>query len=522
MFSALPTPAEMSVWDKEAAKLGLPGFTLMENASREALHVLEEHAGPLEGKRILLLMGAGNNGGDAACLARHLADAHAEPLVIHSRPLTKAKGETGRHVRLARRCGVRFCPASAFLRSPERFQPDILVDGLLGTGFSGTLRPLESELVRAANALGLHALVLALDIPSGLSGLFGRPQPEAVRANITVTFEAAKPGLILPEASQYVGQLTVRRIGIPGCVRHLFPASFEKLEPGCLDALPPVSAFSHKGKGGHVLILGGSGRFPGAPRLAAMGALRSGAGLVTLGAPEAFIDIIRGGCPDIMRLPLPGDSWEPSLLPALCPLPPRCTALAVGPGMGRSEKAADFLTKLLELPGRPPAVIDADALINLASADALALTTEHDILTPHPGEAAMLLNSTAGDVQGQRFAALEELKKLSPAVWILKGEGTLISSGNSAPTAISPYAEPNLAIGGSGDVLAGCAAALLAQGIPPRDAAKCAVLLHALAGEQLQKRFPCRGNTASDIADAIPEAAAMHRIRQEQAKQAEL
>ena len=134
----------------------------------------------------------------------------------------------------------------------------------------------------------------------------------------------------------------------------------------------------------------------------------------------------------------------------------------------------------------------------------------------------MLLNSTAGEVQGQRFAALEELKKLSPAVWILKGESTLIGSGNSAPTAISPYAEPNLAIGGSGDVLAGCAAALLAQGIPPRDAAKCAVLLHALAGEQLQKSFPCRGNTASDIADSIPEAAAMHRIRQEQAKQAEI
>ncbi len=262
-----------------------------------------------------------------------------------------------------------------------------------------------------------------------------------------------------------------------------------------------------------MLILGGSEKFPGAPHLAAMGALRSGAGLVTIGAPEAFLKEIRGACPDIMCLPLPGASWEPSLISSLRPLPPRCSALAVGPGMGRSDSAATFLTKLLEIPDRPPAVIDADALINLAESDALELATEQDILTPHPGEAARLLKSTADDVQKQRFNALEELKKRSPAVWILKGEGTLIGCGSNAPTVISPYTEPNLAIGGSGDVLAGCAAALLAQGLPPRDAAKTAVLLHALAGEQVHKRFPCRGNTASDIADAIPEAAAIYRLR---------
>ena len=207
MFAPLPSPAEMSGWDRAAIDLGLPELLLMENASREALHVLSAETGQMPGKRVLLFMGGGNNGGDAACLARHLHDGGAEVLVLHTRPLGAYRGVTGQHVRLARRCGVAFAPAAGwpekYRNTPwdvyadasvcERGGPDIVVDGILGTGFSGSLRPLELGLVARINALAQRAFIFSLDIPSGLSGLTGRPCPVAVRAHATVTFAVALP-----------------------------------------------------------------------------------------------------------------------------------------------------------------------------------------------------------------------------------------------------------------------------------------------------------------------------------------
>ncbi len=523
MLDALPTPSEMAQWDREAIRLGIPGFTLMENAAREALHVLEMEAGPLRGKKVLLFMGAGNNGGDAACLARHLQDCGASAIVVHTRPLGKARGDAGKHVRLARRCGVAFLSAREWMRTPDLLSPDIVADGLLGTGFSGTLRPLETALVEAINRLRSRAFVLALDIPSGLSGLMGTPCPIAVNAHATVTFEAPKPGVVLPAAQAFVGRLHVRQIGIPSSVRRAFPASLRLLGASSLRVLPSPESFAHKGRAGHVLIAGGSPQFAGAAHLAALGALRTGAGLVTVAAPEGFLDRIRGGRADFMSLPLPGNSWTPEALPTLLALLPRCTALAIGPGMGRSPEAAEVAARLLGAEHRPPAVIDADALVNLAAIDALSCVRPTDILTPHPGEAARLLKSSTADIQNNRFQALDALKRLAPAVWVLKGEGTLIGrfGQQPEPVAVCPCAEPNLAVGGSGDVLAGCAAALLAQGIEAFNAAQAAVMLHALAGKRLRETFPHRGNSASDIADALPgtiypfpEEAAFFRINQ--------
>ncbi len=199
LFPPLPLPAEMRQWDAEAMALGLPEELLMENAARAAFDVLREYQPQLTGLRVWLLMGSGNNGGDAACLARHLLDAGAEPLVLHTRPLASCKGACGKHVRIARAAGVvfeRWRPA-VFQRA---VQPHILVDGLLGTGFSGQLRPDALELVRSVNSLQSRPFVLALDIPSGLGGRTGLPMPEAVRATATVSFAAAKPGLALPDA----------------------------------------------------------------------------------------------------------------------------------------------------------------------------------------------------------------------------------------------------------------------------------------------------------------------------------
>ena len=533
MFAPLPTPAEMSGWDRAAVELGLPGLLLMENASREAMHALEAETGPVRGKRVLFFMGGGNNGGDAACLARHLHDAGAETLVLHTRPLRACRGESAAHVRLARRCGVAFAPAAGW---PARYRntpwdagteagdggsgPDIEVDGLLGTGFSGTLRPLEMGLVARINGLAGRAFIFSLDIPSGLSGLSGRPSPVAVRAHATVTFEAAKPGLVLPEATPYTGRLHVRPIGIPAVVRRTHPASFQMMTETIGRALPVAAPGWHKGTAGSVLIVGGSEGLTGAPHLAAWSALRSGAGLVTVAAPEGLCADIKAQCPDLMTRPLgaPGTRrWSPALAEALQPWLPRCGALVLGPGLGREAETAAFVRALLSCPGRPSAVVDADALHALAACpEALASLRADDVLTPHPGEAATLLHTTPALVQADRFAALAGLRRLASCVWVLKGAGTLIGS-EERPVIIAPYAEPNLAVGGSGDVLAGCIGTLLAQiAAQPceagestsRLAACLGVRLHALAGMLLREAFPQRGNTATDIAETLPRARA--------------
>jgi NAD(P)H-hydrate epimerase len=506
----------MACWDESAVKFGLPEMLLMENAAREALHVLEECAGSLRGKRILLYMGAGKNGGDAACLARHLKDQGAQTLVLHTRPLGVYKGVTARHARLARTCGVLFLPVFApqSRRPVEWRQPDIVIDGLLGTGFAGELKDHLRSLVDAINALGEHGFVFALDVPSGLDAVNGLPRPVAVRANATVCFEAAKPGLVLPEAAPYTGRLHVRRIGIPVDAAGAHPPSYRLLDVSCARLLPRAEPGMHKGSFGHVFVLGGSEGLTGAAHLAALAALRMGCGLVSVAAPGGLCVEIRADVPEIMSFPLGrGRSWKEALgsgaLDEMPSLAARASALIVGPGMGRSPEAGELLSALLRLPRRPPLVLDADALMLSAAGMApLKGLNAGDILTPHPGEAGGLLGISAQRVQEDRFAAMRDLCALHPALWILKGSGSLIGQ-KGHPVLIAPHHVPCLAVGGSGDVLAGCIGSLLAQGCAASLAAAFGVLAHIHAGQLLEQSFPGRGNTAGEIARMLPRAKAV-------------
>jgi len=510
-FPPLPTPAEMSRWDERAVALGLPEMLLMENASREAMHVLKKCVWPLCGKRILLYMGAGKNGGDAACLARHLKDQGAQILVLHTRPLSFYKGVTARHVRLARRCGIPFLPALApeKRRSAPWRQPDIIIDGLLGTGFAGQLQDAMRSLVDTMNVLGEHSFVFALDVPSGLDPLSGLPRPIAVRANATVCFEAAKPGLVLPEAAPYTGRLYIRRIGIPVDITNAHPPSYRLLDASCARVLPRVEPGAYKGSFGHVFVLGGSERLTGAAHLAALAAMRTGCGLVSVAAPGGLCAEIKAAVPEIMSFPLgQGRSWKDAIgsTDAMLPVAAKASVLVAGPGMGRSPEAGELLSALLRLPNRPPLVLDADALM-LAAKGMVPL--EHlnagDILTPHPGEAGSFLGMSARRVQEDRFAAMRDLCALSPALWVLKGSGSLIGQ-QGCPVFIAPHHVPCLAVGGSGDVLAGCVGSLLAQGCTALQAASFGVLMHIHAGKLLEEAFPGRGNSASEIAHMLPQA----------------
>ncbi|MCL1985572.1 MAG: NAD(P)H-hydrate dehydratase [Betaproteobacteria bacterium] len=512
-FPPLPTPGEMAHWDEAAVKLGFPEILLMENASREALHVLEKHVTTLRGTRVLLYMGAGKNGGDTACLARHLRDQGAQTLVLHTRSLGTYKGVTAKHLRLARLCGVPFLPV---LASKNRWpvdwrQPDIIIDGLLGTGFAGQLKEQMHSLVDMINTMGEHSFILALDVPSGLDSLSGRPKPVAVRANVTVCFEAAKPGLVLPEAAPYTGQLYTRRIGIPADIVHAHPPSYRLLDTSCVRFLPHTASGVYKGSYGHVFVLGGSEGLTGAAHLAALGALRMGCGLVSVAAPGGLCTEIKAAVPEIMSFPLGrGNSWKDAVasgaMDKLLPLEGKASVLVIGPGMGYSQEAGELLSALLSLPHRPPAVIDADALTLLAKGlIPFEVLNTGDILTPHPGEAGSFLGVSAQRVQEDRFAAMRDLCGLHSALWILKGSGSLLGQ-KGYPVLIAPHHVPCLAVGGSGDVLAGCIGSLLAQGCTALLAASFGVLAHIRAGKLLEESFPGRGNTASEIAQMLPRA----------------
>ena len=505
---ALPTPEQMGEWDRQAmTAIGIHPEVLMENASREALAVLREEYGPLEGAFALLFAGSGNNGGDAFALARHLLCEGTQVLVLHTKPKSQYKGETRYNLRLAARLGIP-CEVLKGIRELNIPQPDIIVDGLLGTGFKGELREDYADYVASINELGQNSFVLALDIPSGMDGLTGHVCPDAVVADATVSFEAAKVGLVMPWAAEYVGELHVRSIGIPPLAKAEAEATHFLLTDEAAALIPAPDVQGYKGTYGHVLIAGGSPGMTGAPALAALGAFRTGAGLATVATPGELIPRIQSASPEIMGIPLgKGDHWEKEHAEIVLNELHRFKALALGPGLGRQHATANFITQLLAGISIP-AVIDADALYHLAEDPSLlnGLGDQY-ILTPHPGEAARLCGMTTADVQKDRFGTARELSSRSGAVVVLKGAGTIIATPDGTAF-LSPFSEPTLSVAGSGDVLSGCIAALLANGLYPLEAACAGVYLHGQAGTELHRTFPERGNLAGDIANALPQALA--------------
>ena len=528
MFVPVPSPEEMSRWDAEAIRLGMAGEVLMESAARCAMDSLRRHwsarGRSLTGASVLLLAGSGNNGGDTFCMARHLLDAGAKPVLVCTRSPEEYRGASSHWLNVAIELGVPVFSADAWEQEAEGIpaRPDIAVDGLLGTGFRGSLREREARLVKKFNGLGAD-LVLAVDIPSGLDSRTGRPCPDAVRADVTVSFQAAKPGLLVPEAEIFTGLLDVRPIGMPRRVQEELRPSFRtwllpaqmpgdrasayaprNLPAGSSPSLSAWNAPAHKGEAGRVLVIGGCSDYVGAPCLAGLAALRTGAGLVTVAGPEPVLNAVRFSMPALTTQGIGSADWNAEAVQAIAPALASSKAVVFGPGLGRTEGAADFTEALLSLPQRPPMVLDADALFALASRPHLLEKLRPcDVLTPHPGEAATLLGISPSEVQADRFSALKKLAALADAVWVLKGAGTLLAVPGE-PSVISPWNVPQLAVAGSGDVLAGAIGAFLARGHASGLAATLGVWLHVLAGLRLSETFPMRGNGPHDIANALP------------------
>ena len=508
----MASPKTSRLMDLAAMDFGVPEIMLMENAARAAADVMEQNFGDLRDAPVWLFMGNGNNGGDAAALARNLADRGARPTLFCLKKTDQYSGAPAVNLDLALRDNVPIAlidaksASSIFanLVSASRENPAIIVDGLLGTGFAGELKPELATLIGKINEFARinRVRVLALDIPSGLDAMSGEASPVAIRADITVTFAAYKSGL--GPGRQWTGDVFVRDVGFPHAI-------FEKARPDGLvidgrALLAPMkfTPNSYKNVYGSVALIGGAPGMGGAICLAALAALRAGAGLVTVCAPSCALPQIRNFAPEIMTLD-PGENWEMAARDEVIEKLIAKDAIVVGPGMGSGGEK--FLNALLSAKNRPPAIIDADALKSLSRlSNARKIVREHDILTPHPGEAGVLLDWTHSQVQSDRRAALARLIDAYDAVCVLKGAYTLIGQTGKTPV-LCPYDLPRLAIGGAGDVLAGCLGALLARRdcSSSLETAARGVILHALTALMLGERFQERGLIAEEVSNSLPQ-----------------
>jgi len=482
---ALYSSAQVRALDAHAIEaLGIPAYTLMKRAGEAALRHLRSRW-PMA-HRITVVCGGGNNGGDGYVLARFAQAAGLAVKVLTVSDPAELKGAARQAYQDLCASGGRAEPFAA----PPLEDAEIVVDALLGTGLRGTVEARYAEAIRAINRSGRP--VFSLDVPSGLDSDAGVPHGEAVRAECTVTFVGLKTGLLVGEGPEYAGTVFFDDLeltspeGVP-------PRLTRIVESEIAAALPRRHRGAHKGDFGRVLIVGSGSGMPGATRLAGEACLRVGAGLTTVAAAAENLAAIASGRPELICLAL----TDPKVLEEALG---RADVTAIGPGLGRSVWARAALDAVLE--SDKPLVVDADALNLLAEA---GVRPRSDwILTPHPGEAARLLSCTAEEVQQDRLAALDRLLARYGGTIVLKGAGTLVGATGKTP-GVCERGNPGMASAGTGDVLTGAIAGILAQCRDPWVAARVGVLVHAMAGDAAARGGE-RGVLASDLARELHHA----------------
>jgi len=475
---ALYSTAQVRALDAHAInELKIPGYTLMKHAGEAALRYLRTRY-PVA-HRIVIVCGAGNNAGDGYVLARFAQAAGLTVTVVSASDPGALKGDARQaHADFRASGGTTRAFEASLLSSGE-----VIVDALLGTGLTGSVRPELIPVIRAINASGLP--VFALDVPSGLDADTGSVLGEAVRAEATVTFVGLKTGLFLGDGPEFAGTVFFDDLEL-ATEPALKPRLTRIVEAEIHAALPRRARAANKGDFGRVLIVGGGPGMPGATRLAGEACLRAGAGLVTVAAASENLVAISSGRPELICVALSSES-------VLAEAMGRADVVAVGPGLGRTAWARDALNQVLG--SGKPLVVDADALNLLAEARVPARAGW--ILTPHPGEAGRLLGSSATDIQRDRIAALERLIARFDGTVVLKGAGTLVGARDRIP-GLCERGNPGMATAGTGDVLTGTIAGVLAQCGDFWAAARVGVLVHALAGDAAARSGE-RGVLAGDL-----------------------
>jgi hydroxyethylthiazole kinase-like uncharacterized protein yjeF len=552
------TTDEMRRIEKAADAGGLSFATMMENAGRAVAEACQRdpRMGPGD-RRILVLVGPGNNGGDGLVAARHLHDAGAQVKLY----IGKRRLEGDDHYALTQERGIATTRAEddPNLESLRRLlrEADVIVDALLGTGVSrpvkGPLKnvletakeeiekrrkeekgkePLVSPSSPSSPALPSSPLVVAVDVPSGLNCDNGAVDPVTIPADLTVTFGFPKVGQFLFPGAEYLGELLVADIDIPPSLAD--DVSIESASPQMVSELLPKRPLgAHKGTFGKALVVAGSVNYTGAAYLTSAAATRVGAGLVTLALAENLHPILASKLSEVTFLLLPHDTGAlvPEAMKILSERVPDYNALLLGPGLGRDDKTVEFVQRFLsgqwrgrsfrvgflasekEAEGErevlPLSVIDADGLNALADRpNWWKYLGGPNVLTPHPGEMARLVGCGVDEVEADRIGAAREMAERWKQVVTLKGAYTIVAAPDGQ-TVIIPFANPGLATAGSGDVLAGAIVGFLAQGLSPFAAAVAGAYLHGLAGDLVREEMGAAGMVAGDLLPMLPQAIAL-------------
>ena len=537
----ITTTQQMREIEKKADAQGLTYAIMMENAGKAVAREVRDRLG-VKDKRVLVLVGPGNNGGDGLVAARHLHDDGAEvQLYIWKR---KLRGDENFHLTQERNTPYLRTGDDVNLGSLNTFivEADTVVDALLGTGVS---RPIGGVLKDILNLLGERIRerrsatpsVVAVDVPTGLDCDTGAADPATVVADLTVTLALPKRGFYLFPAADYSGEVVVSDIGIPSALTAHLP--LELVDPELVrDLLPARPRHAHKGTFGKALIVAGSPNYTGAAYLASAAATRVGAGLVTLCLAQSLHPILASKLTEVTFLLLPHDlgALVPQATKLLEERLPDYDALLVGPGLGSEDSTVEFVHRLLGVEkggaGRqigflavrgeeaargekvkelPALVIDADGLNALARAPRWweSLTIQA-VLTPHPGEMSRLMGCSIEEVEADRIGIAQKAAQEWKQVVILKGAHSVIAAPDGR-VAISPFANPGLASAGTGDVLAGSIVGFLAQGLSVYEAAIAGVYLHGAAGEMARAALGNAGTVASDLLPLLPQV--LKRLR---------
>jgi hydroxyethylthiazole kinase-like uncharacterized protein yjeF len=491
--------------------IGLPSVVLMENAGRQTVAAMEAAFDTLGASRVAVLCGRGNNGGDGFVVARTLAQRGIEAVVFLLGSVAEVQGDARINLEVLGRIGMTVVEVTNAqeweLHFTEVSDCDVIVDAILGTGFRGRLTGLFETVVADINELAIP--IVSIDLPTGLSADSAELPGEAVDATMTVTLAAPKIPLVFPPADSHVGDLVIADIGIPAPLLdelegpHLELLTRDRMR-GILPARP---AESHKGDFGRVLIVAGSIGKTGAAHLAALGALRSGAGLVTVATPRSCLSTVASMGAEYMTVPLdetPSGTIDFAALDRVLDI--AADVIAVGPGLGQEPSTAAFVQGLLERAG-VPLVIDADA-INAFSGDPDRLAGRDGVdvvITPHPGEMARLINGTIEAVQHDRLGHAREFATGHRVHVVLKGHRTIVA-GPDGRSFVNLTGNPGMATGGTGDLLTGMIAAWFAQLLDAEAACKLSVYLHGAAGDLAEADEGQIALVATDIAARIGDA----------------
>ena len=476
----LYTASQVRELDRYATEaLSISGTILMERAGEATFAHLQKHWPTA--KNIAVMCGTGNNGGDGFVVARLARENGLNVDVWQVGDASRIQGEALAAQQRMLGSGDEAKP----YRATGLQEYDVIVDALLGTGISGEIKPDYSAAIKQMNLSQVP--VLAVDIPSGLDADTGMPHGVVVSADVTVTFIGMKQGLVTGSGPDQCGRVYFDDLKVPLKLYTMrSPAAHCLSYSQFKSALKPRSRVAHKGDFGHVLVIGGIRGMPGAVRMAGETALRVGAGMVTIATHPSHAASLNAARPELI-------SHAVENVAELMLLFERASVIAIGPGMGMTSWSKDFIEASIE--SGLPMVVDADAL------NQLALHNRHYdnwVLTPHPGEAGRLLGMATGEIQADRFKAVESLAENFGGVAVLKGAGTLIKTESNLPS-VCMHGNPGMASAGMGDVLTGTISGLIAQGFSLKTAAEMGVCLHGLAGDEVAKTAGERGLLATDI-----------------------